>query len=140
VCFAYFAGSIADCRFNGQLESLLRELHARRAPGSSCLFPSPQRGERDVPAKTLRESFKLVRARAGLPSAGFQDLRHLFCSFCVTAGIDFLTIAGWLGQKDGGILIGKAYGNLLDEHRQKMAAKLTIGIAPVANVERFSAK
>ena len=47
------------------------------------------------------------------------------------AGIDFMTIASWLGHKDGGILIGKVYGHLLDEHRQKMAAKLTIGIAPV---------
>ena len=45
------------------------------------------------------------------------------------AGIDFMTIASWLGHKDGGILIGKVYGHLLDEHRQKMAAKLTIGLA-----------
>jgi hypothetical protein len=44
--------------------------------------------------------------------------------------IDFMTIASWLGHKDGGILIGKVYGHLLDEHRQKMAAKLTIGLAP----------
>jgi len=117
--------------FNWQLESLLREIHARRAPDSSFLFPSPQRGERDIPAKTLRESFKLVRSKAGLPTMGFHDLRHLFCSFCVMAGIDFMTIAGWLGHKDGGILIGKVYGHLLDEHRRKMAGKLTIGITPV---------
>ena len=39
------------------------------------------------------------------------------------AGIDFMTIPSWLGHKDGGILIGKVYGHLLDEHRQKMAAK-----------------
>jgi hypothetical protein len=47
------------------------------------------------------------------------------------AGIDFMTIASWLGHRDGGILVGKVYGHLLDEHRAKMAAKLTIGIAPV---------
>ena len=45
------------------------------------------------------------------------------------AGIDFLTIASWLGHKYGGILIGEVYGHLLDEHRKKMAAKLTIGTA-----------
>jgi hypothetical protein len=39
------------------------------------------------------------------------------------AGLDFMTIAAWLGHKDGGILVGKVYGHLLDEHRQK-AAKL----------------
>ena len=125
--------------FNPQLESLLRELHVRRAPDSSFLFPSPQRGEKDIPAKSLRESFKIVRVAAGLPVAGFHDLRHLFCSFCVMAGIDFMTIAAWLGHKDGGILIGKVYGHLLDAHRQNMAAKLTIGIAPVADATRRAA-
>jgi integrase len=115
--------------FNPQLESLLEEMKARRAPDSSYLFPSPQRGQKDIPAKTLRESLKLVRAKAGLPHLGFHDLRHLFCSFCVMAGIDFMTIAAWLGHKDGGILVGKVYGHLLDEHRQRMAAKLTIGFA-----------
>jgi integrase len=115
--------------FNPQLESLLREMHQRRAPDSQWLFPSPQRGESDIHAKKLRESFNLVRQKAGLPNVGFHDLRHLFCSFCVMARIDFMTIAAWLGHKDGGTLIGKVYGHLLDEHRQKMAAKLTIGLA-----------
>ena len=120
--------------FNLQLETLLREMQKRRAPDSQWLFPSPQRGERDIHAKTLRESLKLVRAKAELPNVGFHDLRHLFCSFCVMAGIDFMTIASWLGHKDGGgVLIGKVYGHLLDEHRQKMAAKLTIGIARFAD-------
>jgi integrase len=117
--------------FNPQLEALLKEMHNRRAPDSVWLFPSPQRGEKDIHAKTLRESLKLVRVEAKLPHVGFHDLRHLFCSFSVMAGIDFMTIASWLGHKDGGILIGKVYGHLLDEHRQKMAAKLTIGIAPL---------
>jgi integrase len=125
------ASRIVD--FNPQLESLLRETYHRRAPDLQWLFPSPQRGDRDIHAKTLRESFKLVRQKTGLPNVGFHDLRHLFCSFCVMAGIDFMTIAAWLGHKDGGILIGKVYGHLLDEHRQKMAAKLTIGLAAVAN-------
>jgi hypothetical protein len=34
------------------------------------------------------------------------------------AGIDFMTIADWLSHKNGGILIGKVYGHLLDERRQ----------------------
>lgn len=113
--------------FNPQLEALLIEMKARRAPDCSWLFPSPQRGKKDAPAHSLRESMKLVRAHAKLPNVGFHDLRHLFCSFCVMAGIDFMTIAAWLGHKDGGILIGKVYGHLLDDHRQKMAAKLVIG-------------
>src|ERR1700730_130471 len=89
--------------FNPQLEGLLREMHARRAPDSSWLFPSPHRGNKDIPAKTLRESFKVVRKKADLPQVGFHDLRHLFCSFCVMAGIDFMTIASWLGHQNGGV-------------------------------------
>jgi integrase len=115
--------------FNPQLGALLREMHAQRAPDCSWLFPSPQRGPRDEHAKSFRESLKIARKAAGLEWIGFHDLRHLFCSFSVMAGIDFMTIASWLGHKDGGILIGKVYGHLLDEHRKKMAAKLTIGTA-----------
>ena len=65
---------------------------------------------------------KLVRSHAKLPTVSIHDLRHLFCSFCVMAGIDFMTIAAWLGHKDGSILIGKVYGHLLDERRQKIPA------------------
>jgi integrase len=115
--------------FNPQLEALLREMHARWAPDCSWLFPSPQRGPRDEHAKSFRESLKIARKAAALEWIGFHDLRYLFCSFSVMASIDFLTIASWLGHKDGGILIGKVYGHLLDEHRKKMAAKLTIGTA-----------
>ena len=114
--------------FNPQLEALLKEMYAHRAPDSGWLFPSSQRGEKDIHAKTLRQSFNLVRHKADLPCVGFHDLRHLFCSFCVMAGVDFMTIAEWLGHKDGGILIGKVYGHLLDEHRQRMAAKVKIGV------------
>lgn len=107
--------------FNSQLAALLRDMHARRAPDCSWLFPSPRRGERDEHARSFRESLKIARAAAGLHWVGFHDLRHYFCSVCVMAGIDFMTIATWLGHKDGGILVGKVYGHLLDEHRQKSA-------------------
>lgn len=117
--------------FNPQLEALLLEMQARRAPDCSWLFPSPQRGGKDIPARTLRESLGKARTHAGLPKVGFHDLRHLFCSFCVMAGIDFMTIAAWLGHKDGGILVGKVYGHLLDEHRKNAASRLVIGMAPL---------
>ena len=32
------------------------------------------------------------------------------------SGIDFMTIAKWVGHKDGGVLIGRVYGHLNDEH------------------------
>ena len=110
--------------FNPALETHLRELHARRAPDSQWLFPSPQRGERDEHAKTFRESMKLAREAAKLPGFGFHDCRHHFISFAVMSGIDFMTIARWAGHKDGGVLIGKVYGHLSNEHAQAQAARL----------------
>src|SRR6202011_1853729 len=86
--------------FNPQLGALLREMHERRAPDCSWLFPSPRRGSSDEHAKSFRESLKITRAAAGLQWVGFHDLRHYFCSMCVMAGVDFLTIATWLGHKD----------------------------------------
>lgn len=86
---------------------------------------SSRRLEGEARTSTAKVSGKASKWRkaAGLDWIGFHDLRHYFCSVCVMAGIDFMTIAAWLGHKDGGILVGKVYGHLLDEHRQK-AAKL----------------
>lgn len=131
-------GEVRRLEFNAHLGELLREMQTRRAPDCSWLFHSPQRGTRDIPARSFRESLKLARKAAALPAVGFHDLRHYFCSACVMAGIDFMTIAAWLGHKDGGILVGKVYGHLLDEHRAKMAARLTIGIAPLRVVDSQS--
>jgi integrase len=119
--------------FNPQLGALLQEMRARRAPDCSWLFPSPQRGPRDEHAKSFRESLKIARKAAGLDWVGFHDLRHYFCSVCVMAGIDFMTIAAWLGHKDGGILVGKVYGHLLDEHRSNAAKQVHFGLAVVAS-------
>jgi hypothetical protein len=38
-----------------------------------------------------------------------------------------MTLARWVGHRDGGILIGKTYGDIADTHRKTMAAKLTLG-------------
>jgi integrase len=109
--------------FNPDLERHLREMWDRRAPDTAWLFPSPQRGENDKPARSLRESFKLARKEAELCWVGFHDLRHHFASMAVMSGIDFKTIAEWLGHQDGGMLVGKVYGHLLPEHKQRMAER-----------------
>ena len=105
----------------------LREMQKRRAPDSQWLFPSPQRGEKDIAAKTFRESRVLARKAAELPAFGFHDCRHFFVSQAVMSGVDYMTIAKWIGHRDGGLLIGKVYGHLSDEHTQKQAGKLSFG-------------
>jgi len=118
--------------FNAKLKAHLDDMASRLAPDSCWLFPSPQRGDKDIPAHSFIESLKLVRTQAKLPGFGFHDVRHHFVSMCVMSGIDFMTIAAWVGHKDGGILIGKVYGHLANEHRTAMAAKLTFGPTLVA--------
>lgn len=112
--------------FNSRLEALLKEMDSRKAPDSVWIFPSPRRGEKDRPAKTFRESLLLARTEANLPKFGFHDCRHFFISMCVMSGIDFMTIARWVGHQDGGVLIGKVYGHLSDEHARRQAEKLLI--------------
>lgn len=62
-----------------------------------------------------------------LQNFGFHDLRHHFISMCVMSGIDFMTIASWVGHKDGGILIGKVYGHLAEGHKKAQAARVSFG-------------
>ena len=117
--------------FNLDLETHLRKMAERRAPDSQWLFPSPQRGQTDKPVKTLRESFIVARRNAGVDWVGFHDLRHYFASMAVMAGIDFKTIAEWLGHQDGGMLVCKVYGHLLPAHKQRMAERLVFSPARV---------
>jgi len=110
--------------FNPKLKAHLLDMKARSHNASQWLFPSPQRGEQDFPAKTFRESLMLVRERAKLPGFGFHDCRHHFISMGVMSGIDFKSITVWVGHKDGGVLMGKVYGHLANEHRKAMAGRM----------------
>lgn len=118
-----------DVDFNPALKNHLVAMRNRRAPDSQWLFPSPQRGDKDIHALTFQESLKLARAHAKLRPVVFHDLRHLFISFCVMSGLDFMTIAKWAGHRDGGILIGKVYGHLADAHTKAAAQRVNFGPA-----------
>ena len=67
--------------------------------------------------------------KAGLPHFGHHSMRHFFCSNAIEAGCDFKVIAGWLGHKDGGVLVAMTYGHLRNEHSTAMAKKMTFDLA-----------
>jgi integrase len=113
--------------FNPKLREHLQAMKGRKAPDSKFLFPSPQRGDKDASAKTFKESLWLVRKAAKLPNFNFHDCRHHFISMAVMSGVDYMTIASWVGHQDGGVLIGKVYGHLANEHKKAMADKLNFG-------------
>jgi integrase len=118
--------------FNPALKAHIEAMSERRAPDTKWLFPIPQRGKKDEAARTFRESLKLARVAAKLEQFGFHDCRHHFISYAVMSGIDYMTIARWVGHKDGGIFIGKVYGHLSNEHTQALAARLSfVPAAPV---------
>jgi integrase len=110
--------------FNDELEAVLKEMHARRLPDTDCMFPAT----RDAGSiGSLRATFEIVREEAGIPNLHFHDTRHHFISECVMSGVDIMTIAKWVGHSDGGMLIGKVYGHLSNEHAQRAAKKVTFG-------------
>lgn len=112
--------------FNAKLRAHLEDMATRLAPDSQWLFPSPQRGKKDIHGQTFRESLVRVRKQSG-KEFNFHDCRHHFISMCVMSKIDYMTIAAWVGHKDGGVLIGKVYGHLANEHKKAMAEKLNFG-------------
>lgn len=118
-------GEVRTVEFNEKLRDHLIDMESRRAPDSQWLFPSPQRGNRDERAKTFRETIQAASRASGV-AAGCHDCRHFFISMCVMSGIDYMTIAKWVGHKDGGVLIGKVYGHLASEHTKRQAARLKL--------------
>lgn len=116
--------------FNPSLETHLRAMQGRKREDSDFLFP-PMRGEADEPLRSKRTSLEIAREKAGLPGFGFHDCRHHFISYCVMSGIDYMTIAAWVGHQDGGVLIGRVYGHLADAHKQQQAQRLNFGPAVV---------
>jgi len=66
--------------------------------------------------------------KLGLPNYGHHAMRHFFCSNAIEVGCDFKVIAGWLGHKDGGVLVARTYGHLRNEHSDAMAKRMTFEV------------
>ena len=76
------------------------------------------------PEANYRGSLEIVRVEAGLPWVGFHDFRRHFVSQCVMSGIDFATIANWVGHSDSGALLARKYTFLHSQHVASQAKKL----------------
>jgi integrase len=118
--------------FNESLEAHLRDMQTRRLPDTDHMFPS---NRNDGSVASLTKSLEIIREAAQVPNLRFHDLRHSFISQCVMANVDFMTIARWAGHSDGGMLIGKVYGHLSNEHAQQQARKVSFDTASVQPVK-----
>ncbi len=71
--------------------------------------------------KSPRGALENACKRLGYDHLRIHDLRHIFATRCIEAGVDFATLAGWLGHQDGGVLCARTYGHLCKKHSNAMA-------------------
>jgi integrase len=72
-----------------------------------------------------KKSLAKACQKLGIHHLTHHDLRHLFATRCIEAGVDVPTVSRWLGHKDGGALAMRTYGHLRNEHSRQMAQKVT---------------
>ena len=109
------------------MNTLLERLASGYKQGIQSADPICRVGECE---KSLSRACKLV----GVPRITHHDLRHLFATRCIEAGVDIPTVSRWLGHSDGGALAMKVYGHLREKHSAEMAQKVTFNTPTPANV------
>ncbi|MGE4179502.1 MAG: tyrosine-type recombinase/integrase [Limisphaerales bacterium] len=87
-------------------------------------------GTRIIPIGDAKRAIDTACRKAGLPHFHHHAFRHFFVSNAIEHGIDFKTIAAWVGHKDGGVLVAKTYGHLRNAHSTEMAKRMTFGAPP----------
>lgn len=141
-----------DCDFvrgkiiiNGEPETGLKGRHAGESrevpmiPDMRQLLQRMREGRPDEPQSEkvtrvceCQKAMDRAAKRVGFPRITHHDLRHLFATRCIEAGVDIPTVSRWLGHRDGGALAMRVYGHLRDEHSSEMAQKVTFKKPAVA--------
>ncbi len=80
--------------------------------------------DRVFQANVCQESLKRACKVVGVKKMTHHDLRHLFATTCIEAGVDIPTVALWLGHKDGGVLAMRTYGHIRPAHSVEAAKKV----------------
>jgi integrase len=88
-----------------------------------CLADYPGEGPL-IPISNPKRALATSCKEAGIARLTPHDLRHLFTTRCLQAGIDVPTVAAWRGDRDGGAMLLKRYAHLLNDHSHKMAKRL----------------
>jgi integrase len=130
----------------GDAETGTKNWSIRRVPMIADMTALLQRLQRenpevapDKPVMRVREcQGALTRAckALGLARITHHDLRHLFATRCIEAGVDIPTVSRWLGHKDGGALAMKVYGHLRDDHSAAMAQRVSFAPPPMGSSPR----
>jgi len=87
----------------------------------------PEAAARIIGIGDAKRAIDTACRNARLPHFHHHVFRHFFVSNAIERGVDFKTIAAWVGHKDGGVLVAKTYGHLRDTHSAEMAKRMTFG-------------
>ena len=93
------------------IPAALALLERMKAAGLPCEPTDPV-----MLVKSPRIALEGACERMGIEHLRVHDLRHIFATRCLESGVDFPTLAGWLGHKDGGIFAAQTYGHLIPSH------------------------
>jgi integrase len=102
---------------------LLEHLRSSRRPEDL------QPGQRVMRVRNCPNSMTRAAKKVGIQRLVHHSLRHMFITRCLEVGIDILTIAKWVGHRDGN-LIFRVYGHVRDDHSAIMAQKVTFKTTP----------
>jgi integrase len=81
--------------------------------------------DRVMEVTECEKSMNRACEEVGMVRITHHDLRHLFATRCIEAGVDIPTVSRWLGHSDGGALAMRVYGHLRQEHSARMAEKVS---------------
>jgi len=90
--------------------------------------------DRIIGIESAKNAISHACEAAGLPAFSHHCMRHYFVSNAIEAGVDFKTIAAWVGHKDGGLLVAKTYGHLRDTHSFEMAKRMSFQVGSGSSV------
>jgi len=99
-----------------EMKQLLELLRAKR--------PNEPLAKPVIQVKECLQAMTRAAKAVGMERITHHDLRHLFATRCIEAGVDIPTVSRWLGHKDGGALAMRVYGHLRDSHSAEMAQKV----------------
>jgi integrase len=102
----------------------------RQLPISPRLRAVLDRMERGKPHEKVfsvsspHEALRRACKRLNMPHLRIHDLRHFFATWAMECGINVRIVAGWLGHKDGGVLLLRRYAHMREAHSLEAAANL----------------
>ena len=111
-----------DVPLSAELRALIERLN--RAQGkvapAACILKTA----------SARKCMETACRALALPCFHHHSLRHFFATCSIESGVDILTVATWLGHKDGGALLLKTYAHLQQGYSREQMKRVTFGTAP----------